>query len=339
MHPPAQILAHWSISEQVLPSTDSGLINETFVVGEMPTGILQRVNAIFGAEIHNDIEAITAHLSRCGMATPRLVHTQDGALCVPTPHGAWRLLSFVPGSTIHTISSPGQAASAAQLVGRFHRATDTLSHKFHFSRPGAHDTPAHMATLIGALDEADGHPREGPIRALGASIIERWRSWEGDLDLPLRICHGDLKISNIRFDKAGEEALCLLDFDTFSHQTIAVEMGDAWRSWCNPSGEDAAETIAFNMDIFEASALAWLQAAPPLSEKERINLVPGIERICLELAARFCADAVRKTYFKEDFTRFREPGAHNLRRAEGQFKLGCSARDHRIQAEHILNPR
>ena len=339
MNPPLEILKHWAITEPARTATDGGLINDTYIVGDPPSAILQHVNPIFGPAIHSDIEVITAPLEAAGLTTPRLVRTINNELCVESDSGAWRVLSFVPGTTVHTITKPRQAASAARLVGQFHNATADLEHTFNFVRPGAHDTMLHMETLRCALEEADGHALEGEVRALGRDILSRWSSWEGDLDLPLRICHGDLKISNIRFADDRETAICLLDFDTFSHQTIAVEMGDAWRSWCNPAGEDDVGKVRFDLDIFEASASAWLQSGPELSELETANLVPGIERICLELAARFCADAVRQTYFKEDASRFPEGGRHNLYRASGQFKLGCSAREHRTQADVIVKSR
>lgn len=339
MNPSQEILKHWAITEPVQPAIDGGLINDTYIVGDPPSAILQHVNPIFGPAIHKDIDVITAHLEAAGLTSPRLVRTIKNELCVESNSGAWRLLSFVPGTTVHKIERPSQAASAARLVGQFHRATASLDHKFNFVRPGAHDTALHMRTLTAALDEADGHALESEVRALGQDILSRWKTWEGDLDLPQRICHGDLKISNIRFAEDRETALCLLDFDTFSHQTIAVEMGDAWRSWCNPAGEDDLEKVRFDLDIFEASANAWLHSGPELSQQEAANLVPGIERICLELAARFCADAVRCSYFKEDTSRFPQRGRHNLYRAAGQFKLGCSAREHRTQAEAIVKSR
>ena len=117
MIPNRSILDHWNISEEVAPATDGGLINDTFIVGSPPSAVLQRVNPIFGPDVHFDIEAITSHLSDQGVATPRLIRTQCGKLCVPTDAGAWRLLSYLPGTTIHTIASLHQASSAAALVG------------------------------------------------------------------------------------------------------------------------------------------------------------------------------------------------------------------------------
>jgi hypothetical protein len=339
VQPPAEILAAWNISLPVRPSAEAGLINDTFVVGDPIQGILQRVNPIFGPDIHLDIEAITNHLEFCGLETPRLVQTTTGALCVPTNNGAWRLLTFIPGSTIHTITSKTQAANAAKLVGQFHRATADLKHNFHFLRPGAHDTPAHMELLRSTLSKNDEHPLARQAQKIGEDILSRWASWEGTLDLPIRICHGDLKISNIRFAEDQISAKCLIDLDTLSPQTVAVEMGDAWRSWCNPAGEDAPEDAHFDLEIFEASAQAWLSSGPELSTEEHNNLVPGIERICLELSARFCTDAIRQIYFKENRMQHPEPGTHNLSRATGQLRVATSVRDQCTAAQAIIRSR
>jgi len=102
----------------------------------------------------------------------------------------------------------------------------------------------------------------------GSSGLEVWRSGAGSgggLDLPERACHGDLKISNLRFSAAEStgpiEGVCLLDLDTIGPQTLAAEMGDAWRSWCNPSGEDEPERVRFDFELFAASARASVNSA------------------------------------------------------------------------------
>ena len=334
---PTEILCKWQITEPVFGSPDAGLINDTYVVGNPPNGILQRVNPIFGPKIHHDIEAITAHIASSGLMTPRLVKTIDGELCVPTQDGAWRLLTYIDGTTIHTITQPQQAVSAGALVGQFHRAVADLQHKFHFLRPGAHDTAAHMTTLKDTLDGCKQHPLRAQAAALANEILKRWSDWDGVIDLPTRVCHSDLKISNIRFDHDQKNALCLLDLDTLSPQTLPVEMGDAWRSWCNPAGEDQPEQARFDIEIFELSAKAWLQEGPDLQADERDNLVLGIERICLELAARFCTDAIRQSYFRENRTRFPEPGTHNLTRSTSQLQVARSVRAQRRDAERIIS--
>lgn len=333
---PTEALACWGDLEPVTPAPDAGLINRTWLVGEPAQAVLQWVNPIFKPSVHLDIEAVTARLAAAGLLTPRLLRTRDGALWVDDDAGCWRLLSFVPGRTLHRIDGPACAAAAGALVGRFHAATRGWDYDFQHRRPGAHDTLAHMAALRVALERADAHPLAGPARALGEQILSRWASWDGTLDLPTRVGHGDLKISNLRFDASGERAVCLLDLDTLAALPLAVEMGDAWRSWCNPAGEDDVQACRFDLTIFEASARAWLTELGEISDLERASLIPGVERICLELSARFCADAVNNTYFREDRSRHPAPGAHNLHRAQGQFVLACSARAQAGAASAIL---
>ena len=61
----------------------------------------------------------------------------------------------------------------------------------------------------------------------------------------------------LHFDDQGE-VCALLDLDTVAKMAFSVEMGDAWRSWCNPAGEDDPSSVYFDVDIFEASLRGWL---------------------------------------------------------------------------------
>lgn len=331
-----EALSRWGLDLPLSPAPDAGLINRTWLAGDPPRAVLQWVNPIFKPSVHLDIEAITARLAERSMTTPRLLPTTGGALWIEDDEACWRLMTFIPGRTFHRLDGPDRASACGRLVGRFHAATAGWSYTFQHRRPGAHDTPAHMATLRAALESADGHPLAGPARELGHAILLAWERWEGTLEQPDRVCHGDLKVSNLRFDPAGSEAVCLLDLDTMAALPLSVEMGDAWRSWCNPAGEEQPEASRFDLTLFEASARAWLAEVGPLSELERASLVPGIERICLELSARFCADAVRNSYFREDRERWPQPGAHNLHRARSQHQLARSARDQRGLASDVV---
>lgn len=319
------------------PADDAGLINTTLVVHDprdpqgAPRFVAQRVNPIFAPEVHDDIEAVTAHLAARGLATPRLVRADDGALWArDAAGGVWRVMDFVPGRTYHRVSSPAVARAAGALVARFHRAVDDLEHDYRHVRPGAHDTPLHMERLTQAASGGTGADRG---RALADAILDAWRTWEGRLDLPGRHCHGDLKISNVRFSEAGE-AICLLDLDTLARYPIDVELGDAWRSWCNPVGEDSTETH-FDPEIFAAAVHGYAGVRPFLAE-EREALAGAVERIALELAARFCRDVFEDRYFGWDPARFPSRAAHNLYRAEGQLSLARSARRRRAEIARIL---
>ncbi len=338
---PALALAQWSQEGPIRPVDSPGLINETFVVGSEPAAVLQWVNPIFSPLVHLDIEAITCHLAAAGMVTPRLLPTVSGDLWHADPEaGCWRLMTFIPGRTLHRIPDPPTAAAAGSIVGHMHAMLHDCHHTFLAPSRSVHDTSARMAGLQDALASHSDHALFDEAAPLGEMILHRWSSWLarwGPLDaLPQRVCHGDLKVSNIRFHAHRLEGVCLLDLDTFCRQSLSVELGDAWRSWCNPAGEDDPTEVVFDIDLFAASARAWMRAGPALEAAERESLAPGISRICLELAARFCADSLNNSYFREDRVRWPEPGRNNLLRARGQLKLARAASDQVHQCQRIL---
>jgi Ser/Thr protein kinase RdoA (MazF antagonist) len=306
---------------------DAGLINHTWLVGSPPQFVVQRVNALFRPEVHEDIEAVTAHLAKHGMVTPRLVRTDAGALCAVAEDGAaWRVLAFIPGVTVHRMDSPARAHAAGGLVARFHAAVDSLQWEYRHVRAGAHDTVGHMTSLAAVV-------RQGPALAVAEGILAGWAAWQGTLDQPTRHAHGDLKLSNLRFDDAGR-GLCLLDLDTLSRLSLDVELGDAWRSWCNPIGEDGTDT-RLDLELL-AAAIAGYRAERSLGAQEAEALTWAVERIALELAARFCRDVVEDRYFGWNAERFPNRAAHNLFRAQGQLTLARSAAAQRAAIARLL---
>src|SRR5690606_33668441 len=152
-------------------------------------------------------------------------------------------------------------------------------------------------------------------------------------DLPQRATHGDLKVSNVRF-AAGPEvaARCLIDLDTLGRQTVAYELGDALRSWCNPVGEDTTAP-AFDLDRYAAALRGYAAGAAGLLEPGEIEaIVRGVETVCVELAARFCVDVFDDRYFGWDPERFASRRHHNLVRALGQLALARAVADRRGEA-------
>jgi Ser/Thr protein kinase RdoA (MazF antagonist) len=329
-------LQHWpTLVNQPVSILEGGLINATWAVGDPPRGVVQRLHAIFAPEVNEDIAAITAHLKRRGMPSPELLRTTAGELSVLDAEGAcWRALSWVEGTTIHAMDTLDRARAAGTLVGRWHAAVDDLDHAFHFTRSGVHDTEAHMASLVSALDAHPHHRLRDVAAPLMDTVLALWERWDGDTDAPTRICHGDLKISNLRFSADGQRD-CLLDLDTMGRLSLDVEIGDAWRSWCNRRGEDLTQAH-FDPEIMEASMRGYLSERP-LSREERAPLPGGVERICLELSARFLTDTLHESYFGWNPEAAPTRGEHNLLRAQGQMGLAESVREQRASLERILN--
>src|SRR5512144_2903884 len=67
--------------------------------------------------------------------------------------------------------------------------------------------------------------------------------------------------------------VCLLDLDTLGLSTMAFEIGDAMRSWCNPYKEDAGR-VAFDLATFAAAIRGFRTVADPIiSDAEKIAIV------------------------------------------------------------------
>ncbi|HTJ46467.1 MAG TPA: phosphotransferase, partial [Kofleriaceae bacterium] len=243
---------------------------------------------------------------------------------------SWRALTWVDGASTHAVPSLAHAEAGGALVGRFHRAVDDLVHEYRFVRAGVHDTRAHLARLEAGAKAAD----DGEAKALAFEILST--RIPPLPELPRRHAHGDLKISNILF--RNEQAIALVDLDTLGRQTIAFELGDAMRSWCNPHPEDAGRA-RFALDVFAAAMRGYRDAAGHLLTKaEWPAIVLGLETVCVELAARFCADVFEDRYFGWDPARFPSRKAHNLVRAQGQLALARDVAAHRDEALAVVIP-
>lgn len=339
----SEVLPHFAgmAAAQASP-LGNGLINQTFLV-ESSGGrfVLQRLAPIFPPAINDNIVAVTAALARAGMATPRLLPTTDGLTCLdlgPTG-GVWRLQTYVDGVGFDTVESPAQAAAAGALVARFHRALDGLDHAFVGLRSGVHDTARHLARLRAAVAAHAGHRLLAQVAPLAERILRAAEALAPLPALPERICHGDLKLNNILF--AGRRApqshtaICLIDLDTVGPMSLAYELGDAWRSWCNRSGEDATQARV-DGDVFRASLKGYRGGlGRALTPDEREALLGSVEWVSLELASRFATDALDESYFGWDLARYASRGEHNLVRARGQLALHeafCATRDERATA-------
>jgi Ser/Thr protein kinase RdoA (MazF antagonist) len=322
----------------------NGLINQTFLVrGRDARFVLQRLAAIFPPAINDNIAAVTGALARAGLCTPRLVPTREGRSCVDlgAGGGVWRLQTYVDGASFDKVQSPAQAAAAGALVARFHRALDGLAHTFTGLREGVHDTARHLARLREALALHARHRLHGQVAPLAERVLAHAAALPPLPPLPARICHGDLKLNNLLF--AGEvpplceTAICLIDLDTVGPMSLAHELGDAWRSWCNRSGEDT-ELARIDLEVFRAAFLGYRGAlGRELDQDERCALLASVEWISLELAARFAADALDESYFGWDSQRYPARGEHNLVRARGQLALHEAFTATRIEREAILD--
>jgi Ser/Thr protein kinase RdoA (MazF antagonist) len=140
-------------------------------------------------------------------------------------------------------------------------------------------------------------------------------------NLPDRLVHGDPKISNLVFNPQLDHGICMIDLDTLTHMPLPLELGDAFRSWCNPRGEDTQRS-EFRLDLFRGAVQGYASVAGRfLLPLEWQAFVPAAQTIMVELAARFATDALREMYFGWNPEKFADRSTHNQIRAAGQLEL------------------
>jgi len=326
--PSPAVLNALGLSDAMVTVISDGLINDSWRVraADGSQRVLQRVNGMFSPRINEDIDRVTRHLARKGLTTPRLVPTPGGKLWLEQDGAVWRLMTYIPGITREALESTEQAGAAGALLARFHQALSDLDYAFVNARLGVHDTARHLAALRSALAEHSDHDRYADVEPLAEAILTLAEELPQLPACPDRIVHGDPKISNIVFDAATHEAVCLIDLDTLAPMPIILELGDALRSWCNPRGESAA-SAALSLPLLRGAVGGYAGAAPGfLSETEWRAIPAATLTITVELAARFAADALVEDYFHWDRQRYGSASEHNHARARSQLNLARSTR-------------
>lgn len=342
MGDPERALEAFAIRDARLEPIRSGLIHRSFAV-EAASGrfVLQRVNPIFDAGVHENIAAVTEQLERKGVETPLLRPTPDGALYAELgERGRWRVLTRIRGVSFDRCTDPAQARSAGALLARFHTALDDLEHRFRELGFRYHDHAHYLDELARALGAHPAHPLYDAVAPLGEAILEAAARTPLPEGLPCRVIHDDLKFSNVLF--AGEadadraRAVALIDLDTVTRAPLWRELGDAWRSWCNRAGEDEPEA-ELDLELLRAAASGYSEALGfPIGAEEREACALGLEAMSLQLAARFAADALEERYFAWDDRRFASRGEHNRVRAAGQLSLYRQAGEARPELVRLL---
>jgi Ser/Thr protein kinase RdoA (MazF antagonist) len=206
------------------------------------------------------------------------------------------------------------AHEAGHLVGLLHKHLAALEYIPQGSIPHFHDTGFVLTELQSVHSQLSDEVRgiADDILATLPSLIVA--------DEPQQLIHGDLKISNLIFDDLGH-AMSIIDFDTSLRHARAIDLGDAFRSWCNHMAEDDPDAM-FDVAFFEAAASGYAQGFGALLSAEMYTKhLTATKQLTLELAARFLIDVVRDVYFGFDATRYPNRRAHNIARARGQYHL------------------
>ena len=320
---PEAIVNSYQLQQCQVQFITHGHLNKTYKITKPDAThyILQTLNPIFKAEIHENIKAVTSHLKRRGLTTPELLPNREHALWTLDENGqVWRFMTHMDGKTILKADSNRICYSAGQMLGRFHTALLDLECDFQGTRLGVHDTPWHIEQLGKVLQAYNNHPLYQQLEPIAVDIFKRFELMDLAEELPERKVHGDPKVSNFLFSQ-NDQALCLVDLDTLNTMALPLELGDALRSFCNRLAEDSG-TANFSREFFTAFMSGYASETKVWLTKDEWQAIPRFtERIALELAARFARDTLSENYFGWDKVRFQRSGEHQLLRAQGQLQL------------------
>ncbi|MGC8493701.1 MAG: phosphotransferase enzyme family protein [Syntrophobacteraceae bacterium] len=322
----------------------AGNVNDTFLVASgsyrNKRFILQRINGrVFSMPewIMQNLRVLSAHVSeRLAGVLPagrrwdmvRFFKTEDCKEFWIDPEGGfWRAMSFIENAeSYETVAGLDHAAEVGFAVGFFHTlVSDLAPWTLKDTLEGFHITPLYLRRYR----KVQAGARRVPASADTARCIDFIEKRTGlvavledakaEGKLPLRIIHGDPKVSNVMIDTGTKRAVSIVDLDTVKPGLVHYDIGDGLRSCCNPLGEEAEDPdmVRFEPELCRAFLRGYFSAAGGfLTEADREWIYDSIRLIAFELGMRFFTDFLEgDVYFS-----VQEP-EQNLRRALVQFRL------------------
>ena len=343
----------------------AGNINDTFLAifrdGRLEyPAIIQRIRKqIFPRPeiVMHNLRQLTEHFEKilqenppqtdCPWKYPQIIKTKSGEDFITEPDGnIWRALTFIPeAQTFENVQSLEHAYEVGLALGRFHRLVEPLSiTQFQVALPGFHDAAKYLEdfTAIHRLPSSITILKASPstvravefITARIQSLLTLSHALAKGV-LKLSVTHGDPKAGNVMIDNTTGFSVGLIDLDTVQPGLREHDFGDAIRSLCNPAGEDPIKIsdVGLDLELLKAFIDGYRIEASQLSNHPQERLYyEAILSMTLELGLRFLTDHLNgDRYFK-----VRQP-AHNLYRAEAQFKLAESIEKQEREIRQILN--
>lgn len=312
---PLSVLKGYAIGKvQSITPVTAGLVHETFAI-ETDQGqyIIQKLHPVLGSKaIGQDFFAVTEFLRSQKFLSPVCVRTKNGSVLSIVNKDVWRMQTMLPGRTIHVVQDLAMAREAGEMYARFHKAMDKMDYRFK-SKKILHETEK----VYESFEEVAKENKVTEVKEEVEFIRRQLPKFFLPSDLPLRVIHGDPKISNILFEQKGK-AKAIIDLDTCNRSPLLVELGDAFRSWCGGAEDDPKNS--FSIPRFKAAWKGYEAGAQGFITARERKLVPkAIGTITLELATRFLTDYFTDNYFGWDPKQYPSRRAHNLARCRGQI--------------------
>ena len=317
---------------ELTPITD-GLINTTYLLENKDQGkkfILQKINN----HVFKQPEVVVNnHLSINEVLKSNNYHFQiiesipslANKLLVEDINGEpWRMLNFIENSlTFLTAPSLQTAFDAAKTFSYFLNTVNTEKlPAIEDSLPNFLNFEKRIADYKNALKDAPARLKENAKAEIEItnqllSLPDQWIEMEKTHQIPKRIIHADVKISNILFDQ-NHKPLAVIDLDTMMISTILYDFGTMIQSYTNTTQEDdGAAQNNFNPEMYKVvkeGFLFYLKEKLTKTESENLDYAAQVAIYIQEL--RFLTDYLNgSTYYSITHPE------HNLDRTKNQLEL------------------
>ncbi|WP_213280082.1 phosphotransferase enzyme family protein [Chryseobacterium indologenes] len=314
------------------PITD-GLINTTYLLENKDQGkkfILQKINN----HVFKRPEAIVSN----HLIINELLKSNDYQFQIIEPipsltnellvkdanDDPWRMLSFVENSTTFLTAPSLQTAFEAAKTFSYFLTTvnteklpaieDTLPNFLNFEK--------RVTDYKNSLKNAAPYLKENAKAEIEItnqllSLPDRWIEMEKSNQIPKRIIHADVKISNILFDQ-NHRPLAVIDLDTMMISTILYDFGTMIQSYTNTTNEDdGSAQNNFNPEMYKVvkeGFLFYLKEKLTPEESDNLDYAAQVAIYIQEL--RFLTDYLNGSIYYS--TKYPE---HNLDRTKNQLEL------------------
>lgn len=333
IHPPISVLEVYGLHTKVtaIDTISNGLINHTWKLsGQQDAWVLQRINTeVFQSPvfIQQNIEQLSAYIQTVNpeyLFTIPLA-TSSGQTMVQYQNDSYRLFKYIPNTrTITVVKTAQQAEEAAFQFGNFTKQfADFDCTKLHLTIKQFHDLSLRYEQFLQSLKSGLDHRIEQTQDLISflqtnRSIVHLFNEMTHDPEFKMRVTHHDTKISNVLFDQ-NDQGVCVIDLDTVMPGYFFSDLGDMFRTYLSPVGEDEQELslIHVRKEIYQAIIKGYTKGIGDiLSEKERQSLYHAGAIMIYMQALRFMTD-----YLNGDVYYQIQYADHNLVRARNQITL------------------
>ena len=239
----------------------------------------------------------------------------------------WRMSKRIRGITYDICRSEEMAHHSAQTLAEFHKGLINVT--------GIDSPISRFTDFQYRIDQFNKVLSNGCYTRLKKSndligyiksnleLIKTYLKVEKSL--PLRVIHGDPKVSNFLFNEKSSKVISLIDIDTIMTGSILYDFGDMVRSFASIlSEDDTSNSSKFSPVLYKSLLEGYMTHGSEFLIQEEVEGLPlSVLSVSLIQGMRFLTDYINNdVYYRVYYPH------QNLHRAKNQLRFYAEAKDH-----------